>query len=94
VFEGVLYVDVDGTSSRCITLVPQQIDTPPQRKPNDAKLANGGKIFTPFWTERVMLKPASIGGANWPPSSYDPESHLLRVWATSRRTLLEDLQQR
>jgi alcohol dehydrogenase (cytochrome c) len=66
------------------SIVPQQIDVAPQRKPNEARLVNGGKIFTPFWTERIMVKPASLGGANWPPSSYDPESNLLFVCATDR----------
>jgi alcohol dehydrogenase (cytochrome c) len=65
-------------------IVPQQIDIAPQRKPGDAELVNGGRIFTPFWTERVMVKPASLGGANWPPSSYDPERNLLFVCATDR----------
>ncbi len=65
-------------------IVPQQIDVAPQRKPNDARLVNGGRIFTPFWTERIMVKPASLGGANWPPSSYDPETNLLFVCATDR----------
>jgi alcohol dehydrogenase (cytochrome c) len=65
-------------------IVPQQIDVAPQRKPGDARLVNGGRIFTPFWTERVMVKPASLGGANWPPSSYDPERYLLYVCATDR----------
>jgi glucose dehydrogenase len=31
-----------------------------------------------------MMKPGTMGGANWPPSSYDPESHLLYVCASDR----------
>ncbi len=31
-----------------------------------------------------MVKPATMGGANWPPSSYDPTTHTLYVCATDR----------
>jgi quinohemoprotein ethanol dehydrogenase len=61
-------------------IVPQEIDIAPQ----DLPVVNGGRIFTPFWTQTVAMKPASIGGANWPPSSYDPEKHILYVCATDR----------
>src|SRR5688572_104758 len=48
-------------------------------------LANGGKIFTPFWTDReVPIKPSFGGGANWPPSSYDPQTGYLYVCAQDR----------
>jgi len=30
------------------------------------------------------MKPGTMGGANWPPSSYDPETHLLYVCASER----------
>src|SRR5688572_16116734 len=33
--------------------IPQQIDIPPE----GATLVNGGKIFTPFWTAPVLMKP-------------------------------------
>jgi alcohol dehydrogenase (cytochrome c) len=42
---------------------------------------NGGRIFTPFWTEYVIAKPGILGGANWPPSSYDPATGYLYVCA-------------
>jgi alcohol dehydrogenase (cytochrome c) len=61
--------------------VPQSIAIAPE----GLSLVNGGKIFTPFWTERqVPLKPAFSGGANWPPSSYDPRSGYLYVCAQDR----------
>ena len=47
-------------------------------------LVNGGRIFTPFWTEPVVFKPSALGGANWPPSSYDPESQTYYVCANDR----------
>jgi quinohemoprotein ethanol dehydrogenase len=31
-----------------------------------------------------MVKPGTMGGANWPPSAYDPETHLLYVCASDR----------
>jgi alcohol dehydrogenase (cytochrome c) len=49
--------------------VPQQVDIAPE----GFDLINQGRIFTPFWTEQqVVLRPGVWGGANWPPSSYDP----------------------
>ena len=60
--------------------VPQQIDIAPE----GTALVNGGKIFTPFWTTPVLAKPGPPGGANWPPSSYDPTSGYLYVCAADR----------
>jgi alcohol dehydrogenase (cytochrome c) len=68
-------------------IVPQSIDIPPEGAsvlPDGAALVNDGKIFTPFWTEPIAMKPGTMGGANWPPSSYDPETHLLYVCASDR----------
>lgn len=68
-------------------IVPQQIDIVPEdarRLPGSGEIPNGGRIFTPFWTEPTMMKPGTMGGANWPPSAYDPESHLLYVCASDR----------
>jgi quinohemoprotein ethanol dehydrogenase len=56
-------------------IVPQSIDIPPEGAsllPGGAALVNDGKIFTPFWTEPIAVKPGTMGGANRPPSSYDP----------------------
>jgi quinohemoprotein ethanol dehydrogenase len=51
------------------SFVPQHIDIAPE----GYRLVNGGRIFTPFWTEETVIgKPAISGGANWPPSAYDP----------------------
>ncbi|MEY4762685.1 MAG: hypothetical protein RLZZ200_2541, partial [Pseudomonadota bacterium] len=68
-------------------VVPQQIDIVPEdarRLPGSAAIPNGGRIFTPFWTEPTMMKPGTMGGANWPPSAYDPETKLLYVCASDR----------
>jgi quinohemoprotein ethanol dehydrogenase len=69
------------------SIVPQQIDFIPDGAhlaPGTTELPNKGRIFTPFWTEPVMAKPGTMGGANWPPSSYDPETHLLYTCASDR----------
>jgi alcohol dehydrogenase (cytochrome c) len=58
-------------------VVPHEVDIVPE----GFELVNDGKIFTPFWDKPVLVKPQATGGANWPPSSYDPESHLLYVCA-------------
>jgi alcohol dehydrogenase (cytochrome c) len=61
--------------------VPQSIAIAPE----GFRLANEGKIFTPFWTEETLImKPAISGGANWPPSSYDPATGYLYVCAQDR----------
>jgi alcohol dehydrogenase (cytochrome c) len=63
--------------------VPQSIDIAPE----GSTLVNGGEIFTPYWTDYAVTKPGIIGGANWPPSSYDPESGLLYVCAGDRASV-------
>jgi alcohol dehydrogenase (cytochrome c) len=61
--------------------VPQSVAIAPE----GMTLSNGGKIFTPFWIDaEVPLKPSFGGGANWPPSSYDPASGYLYVCAQDR----------
>ena len=61
--------------------VPQQIDIAPE----GFALVNGGRIFTPYWSDETrVMKPAISGGVNWPPSSYDPQSGYLYVCATDR----------
>ena len=68
------------------SIVPQEIDIVPDGARVDAngEVPNKGRIFTPFWTDQIVVKPGTMGGANWPPSSYDPESHLLYVCASDR----------
>ena len=58
--------------------VPQHLDIAPEGYP----LVNGGRIFTPFWTDYVIAKPGILGGANWPPSSYDPATGYLYICAS------------
>ncbi len=62
------------------SFVPQSLDAVPE----NTKVVNNGQIFTPFWTEAVAMKPGTTGGANWPPSSYNPDNHHLYVCATDR----------
>ena len=61
--------------------VPQSIEVQPEGYP---PLVNGGRIYTPFWTEGVLARPGALGGANWAPSAYDPESGHLFVCAIDR----------
>jgi glucose dehydrogenase/cytochrome c5 len=57
--------------------VPQSIDIAPE----GFALVGEGRIFTPFWDEPVVFKPGALGGANWPPSSYDPQNGIYYVCA-------------
>jgi alcohol dehydrogenase (cytochrome c) len=60
-------------------IVPQQVDIPPE----GYQLVNGGRIFTPFFgNEGLIASPSLYGGANWPPSAYDPSSQRLFVCAS------------
>jgi alcohol dehydrogenase (cytochrome c) len=68
-------------------IVPQSIDIPPEGSsviPSGATVVNDGKIFTPFWNDPIAVSPARWVGRTGPPSSYDPESHLLYVCASDR----------
>ncbi|MFA1819520.1 PQQ-binding-like beta-propeller repeat protein [Virgibacillus oceani] len=38
-----------------------------------------GDIFTPFWDEPVTVRPSPQGGANWAPSSYNPNTEMFYV---------------
>ena len=60
-------------------VVPQHVDIAPE----GFRLVNNGRIFTPFVGDAGMIvSPSLYGGANWPPSSYDPERQTLFVCAT------------
>jgi alcohol dehydrogenase (cytochrome c) len=61
--------------------VPQEVDIQPEGYP---PLINQGRIFTPFGPEGAVIKPSHNGGANWSPSSFDPETGWLYVCATDR----------
>src|SRR5215470_14263343 len=65
--------------------VPHEIDIAPE----GFSLVNQGRIFTPFWTGGVIAKPAPRGGANWPPSSYDPSTNYFYVCGTDSLNLFK-----
>jgi quinohemoprotein ethanol dehydrogenase len=60
--------------------VPQHLDIAPEGYP----LVNGGKIFTPYWTDYIIAKPGILGGGNWPPTAYDPATGHLYVCASDQ----------
>jgi alcohol dehydrogenase (cytochrome c) len=60
-------------------IVPQHVEIAPE----GYELVNQGRIFTPFVGDKGLIaSPSLYGGANWPPSSYDPERRLLFVCAS------------
>ena len=60
-------------------IVPQHVDIPPE----GYELVNGGRIFTPFLGDKGLIaSPSLYGGANWPPSAYDPVRQRLFVCAS------------
>jgi quinohemoprotein ethanol dehydrogenase len=61
-------------------VVPQSIEIAPE----GYQLVNDGRIFTPFaGKDPIILMPGIWGGANWPPSAYDPVQQKLFVCASS-----------
>ena len=60
--------------------VPQSIRIAPE----GVELVNEGRIFTPYWTETIAVAPGAGGGANWPPSAYDPTTGHAFVCAADR----------
>jgi alcohol dehydrogenase (cytochrome c) len=62
--------------------VPQSISIPPE----GFRVTNGGRIFTPYSADGNAMKPGIFGGANWPPSSYDPSAGYLYVCAQDHAT--------
>jgi quinohemoprotein ethanol dehydrogenase len=61
-------------------IVPQVVGISPE----GFELVNQGRIFTPFFgAAGTIIKPSIWGGANWPPSSYDPVAETLFVCASS-----------
>ena len=60
--------------------VPQSMTIAPE----GFRLVNEGRIFTPFGPQPQVGKPGQGGGANWPPSSYDPTLGYLFVCASER----------
>ena len=60
-------------------IVPQVIDVAPE----GIDLVNDGRIFTPFvGKDPTIVQPGIWGGANWPPSAYDPMQQSLFVCAS------------
>jgi alcohol dehydrogenase (cytochrome c) len=60
-------------------IVPQHVEIAPE----GYQLVNQGRIFTPFVGDKGMIvSPSLYGGANWPPSSYDPVRRYLFVCAS------------
>jgi quinohemoprotein ethanol dehydrogenase len=52
--------------------------------PEGFQLVNDGRIFTPFvGKDATLVQPGIWGGANWPPSAYDPQQQLMFVCASS-----------
>jgi alcohol dehydrogenase (cytochrome c) len=47
--------------------------------PEGFDLVNDGKIFTPFTQVPAIWKP--LAAVNWPPSSYDPQTHIMYICA-------------
>ena len=66
------------------SFVPQFIDVAPE----GFALVNQGRIFTPFDETHVLVQPGLAGGANWPPSAYDPTRQTIYICASESSVAL------
>lgn len=48
--------------------------------PENYKLINEGRIFTPFFEDAAVFTP--LAAVNWPPSAYDPATNYMYICAT------------
>jgi hypothetical protein len=48
------------------------------------RVRKAGCIFEAFWEEPVLIQPSGIGGTNWAPMSYNPETGSFYVSGTIR----------
>ena len=46
----------------------------PQCADNLSGYAKAGCIFEPFWETPVLIQPSGIGGTNWSPVPYNPDT--------------------
>ena len=60
--------------------VPQSVTEEDVKNDLDAAFTGEiGSIFTPFWDVPVTMRPGPFGGANWPPSAYNPDTEYFYV---------------
>lgn len=62
-------------------IIPQSIPDEVMQKDFPNYKGKSGDIFTPFWDDPVLIKPYPLGGANWPPSAYSPDTEYFYVLA-------------
>ncbi|MBV8597835.1 MAG: PQQ-binding-like beta-propeller repeat protein [Actinobacteria bacterium] len=75
----------DATVQHAIT--PSEYKALVKATPN-VKYVNGGKIFTPYTRGHpVFASPGTLGGTNWPPSSYNPGTHMMYVCGVDQAAL-------
>lgn len=61
------------------SFIPQDLTAEDIKKDFNNYTGKYGGIFTPFWDEPVLIKPYPLGGANWPPSAYSPDTEYFYV---------------
>ncbi|WML57674.1 PQQ-dependent dehydrogenase, methanol/ethanol family [Neobacillus sp. PS2-9] len=64
--------------------VPQVVTKEDFKKDVKGYKGHIGKIFDPYWEEPMLVKPSTFGGANWPPSAYNPDTEYFYVLGTDQ----------
>ena len=60
----------------------ERMDAARQGALGNWQYVNEGRVYTPPDQPGPIAKPATLGGANWPPSSFNPDTDLLYVCAS------------
>lgn len=69
------------------SFVPQKVTKKDVKKDLSDKFDGKiGKIFDPFWKDPIAIKPSTLGGANWEPSAYNPDTEYFYVMANDTYT--------
>jgi alcohol dehydrogenase (cytochrome c) len=69
------------------SISPQEVSELQRGVPVEWKYVNQGRVFTPPTDAGIIAKPSTLGGANWPPSSFDPDTGYLYICASDTMSI-------
>jgi quinohemoprotein ethanol dehydrogenase len=69
------------------SIAPDEVSRLIHGVPVEWRYENQGKVFTPPTNAGAIAKPSTLGGANWPPSSFDPDTGYLYICASDTMSI-------
>jgi alcohol dehydrogenase (cytochrome c) len=69
------------------SITPKEVSALQRGVPVEWKYVDHGEVYTPPTDSGVIAKPSTLGGANWPPSSFDPNTNDLYVCASDTMSI-------